>query len=101
MKKVVYSVTRVGKYENSKMTGFGFINETDLIALYKGKDGKRHRRVYEDCLRTCYKTNKPNEYKGSFYEIRECEFEKNMYNFSDDEDLPNSDRATDKRCKNN
>lgn len=31
----------------------------------------------------------------------ECEFEKNMYNFSDDEDLPNSDRATDKRCKNN
>ena len=77
MKKVVYSVTRVGKFENSKMTGFGFINETDLIALYKGKDGKRHRRVYEDCLRTCYKTNKPNEYKGSFYEIRECEFEKN------------------------
>ena len=77
MKKVVYTVTRVGKYGNSKMTGFGFINETDLIALYKGADGKRHRRVYEDCLKTCYKTNKPNEYKGSFYEIRECEFEKN------------------------
>lgn len=31
----------------------------------------------------------------------ECEFEKNMYNFGDEEDLPNSDRATDKRCKNN
>ena len=53
MKKVVYAVTRVGKYGNSKMTGFGFINETDLIALYKGTDGKRHRRVYEDCLKTC------------------------------------------------
>ena len=46
MKKVVYAVTRVGKYGNSKMTGFGFINETDLIALYKGTDGKRHRRVW-------------------------------------------------------
>lgn len=31
----------------------------------------------------------------------ECEFEKNMYNFGDEEDLPNSDQATDKRCKNN
>ena len=31
----------------------------------------------------------------------ECEFEINMYNFGDDENLPNSDRATDKRCKNN
>ena len=30
-----------------------------------------------------------------------CEFEKNMYNFGDQEDLPDSDRATDKRCKNN
>ena len=49
MKKVVYAVTRVGKYENSKMTGFGFINESDLIALYKGKDGKRHS-VYAKTL---------------------------------------------------
>ena len=31
----------------------------------------------------------------------ECEFEKNMYNFGDEDDLPNSDKATDKRCKNN
>ena len=30
----------------------------------------------------------------------ECEFEKNMYNFGDEEDLPESDRATDCRCKN-
>lgn len=30
----------------------------------------------------------------------ECEFEKNMYNFGDEEDLPDSDRATDRRCKN-
>lgn len=30
----------------------------------------------------------------------ECEFEKNMFNFGDYEDLPPSDRATDRRCKN-
>lgn len=31
----------------------------------------------------------------------ECEFEKNMYNFGDEENLPDSDRAIDRRCKNN
>lgn len=31
----------------------------------------------------------------------ECEFEKNMFNFGDDEDLPDSDRLSDLRCKNN
>ncbi|MBQ9235906.1 MAG: hypothetical protein IJ184_05520 [Alphaproteobacteria bacterium] len=30
----------------------------------------------------------------------ECEFEKNMFNFGDFDDLPPSDRATDMRCKN-
>ena len=30
----------------------------------------------------------------------ECEFEKNMFNFGDYEDLPPSDRALDSRCKN-
>lgn len=29
----------------------------------------------------------------------ECEFEKNMFNFGDYEDLPESDRAFDQRCK--
>lgn len=31
----------------------------------------------------------------------ECEFERSMFNFGDEEDLPDSDRATDRRCKNN
>ncbi len=30
----------------------------------------------------------------------ECEFEKSMYNFGDEDDLPDSDRAVDMRCKN-
>lgn len=29
----------------------------------------------------------------------ECEFERNMFNFGDFEDLPPSDRSTDNRCK--
>ncbi len=29
----------------------------------------------------------------------ECEFEKNMFNFGDFEDLPPSDRSVDNRCK--
>lgn len=31
----------------------------------------------------------------------QCEFERNMYNFGEQEDLPDSDRAMDLRCKNN
>ena len=31
MKKVVFSVTKQGRYENTKMTGVGYITGTDLI----------------------------------------------------------------------
>lgn len=31
----------------------------------------------------------------------ECEFEKNMFNFGDYEDLPPSDRSVDRRCTPN
>ncbi len=31
----------------------------------------------------------------------ECAFARDMYNFGEQEDLPNSDRLMDKRCKNN
>mgnify|MGYP003308450470 CR=1 FL=1 len=31
----------------------------------------------------------------------QCEFERNMYNFGEQENLPDSDRAMDLRCKNN
>ncbi len=30
----------------------------------------------------------------------ECAFDRDMYNFGEAEDLPDSDRAMDKRCKN-
>ena len=34
MKKVVYSVTKVGRNENTKMTGLGYITDKDLIILF-------------------------------------------------------------------
>ncbi len=30
MKKVIYSITRLGKVENTKMTGVGYITEDEL-----------------------------------------------------------------------
>lgn len=30
----------------------------------------------------------------------ECEFQKDMFNFGDDDDLPDSDKAMNRRCKN-
>lgn len=33
MKKVVYSVTKIGRTENTKMTGLGYITDKDLVAL--------------------------------------------------------------------
>lgn len=31
----------------------------------------------------------------------QCAFERDMYNFGDEDDLPDSDRAMDRSCKNN
>lgn len=31
----------------------------------------------------------------------QCTFERDMYNYGDQDDLPDSDRAMDKSCKNN
>ncbi|MBQ8881959.1 MAG: hypothetical protein IJY70_01010 [Clostridia bacterium] len=75
MRKVVYSVTKIGRYGNIKTSGFGLLNETDLITFYTGKDGKRHSKVYDDCIRYCHRIGTSNEFKGNYYEIRELEFE--------------------------
>ena len=40
MKKVVYSVTKVGRNENTKMTGLGYITESDLITACISKNEK-------------------------------------------------------------
>ena len=73
MKKVVYSVTRSGKFE-SKLTGIGFITESDLVIACMSKNGKPYIRIFEDCIKNCHPIiGRENEYHGAHYEIREIE----------------------------
>lgn len=78
MKKVVYSVTRYGKNGQTRLTGLGYVTDTDLIIACQSKDNKPYIRVFEDCVKNCsqipYKTG---EHSGSYYEIREVEVDKN------------------------
>lgn len=39
MKKVVFAVTKQGRYENTKTTGVGYITDTDLITACISKSG--------------------------------------------------------------
>ena len=76
MKKVVYSVSRTNRYGSTKMTGLGFITESDLITACLSKKGNAYIRVFEDCVKNCHAVpNRPGEYKGAHYEIREIEVE--------------------------
>ena len=75
MKKVVFSVIRAGKNEN-RMSGIGYITETDLLIPAISKNGKPYIRVFEDYLRYCHKIpNENEEYKGTIYEFHAVEFE--------------------------
>ena len=65
MKKVVYSISRLSRFGNNKMTGVGFIT-----------DGNPYIRVFEDCVKDCHPVaGKEGEFKGPHYEIREVEVE--------------------------
>ena len=87
MKKVVYSVSRTNRYGSTKMTGLGFVTESDLIIACNGKSGKAYIRVFKECgkayirvFKECVKNchavpNRPDEFKGTLYEIREIEVE--------------------------
>ena len=76
MKKVVYSVTRYGKTGQTKVTGLGYITDTDLIIACQSKENKPYIRVFEDCIKDCHPIPyKPGEHSGGYYEIREVEVE--------------------------
>ncbi len=76
MKKVVYSVTRYRKDELIKMSGLGYITDTDLIIACVSQNGKAYIRVFEDCIKDCHPIpDKLGEHKGGCYEIREVEIE--------------------------
>lgn len=76
MQKVVYSVSRLNRFGNTKMTGVGFITERDLITACVSKKGNAYIRVFEDCVKNCHAVSgRDGEFKGAHYEIREVEFE--------------------------
>lgn len=78
MKKVVYSVTRYGKNGLTRLTGLGYVTDTDLIIACQSKDNKPYIRVFEDCIKNCSQIPyKSSEHSGSYYEIREVEVDKN------------------------
>ena len=54
MKKVVYSVSKNNRFGNNKLTGLGFITESDLVIACVSKKGNAYIRVFEDCVKNCH-----------------------------------------------
>ena len=76
MKKVVYSVSKQNRSGSTKMTGLGFVTESDLIIACNGKSGKAYIHIFKECVKNCHAVpNRPDEFKGMLYEIREIEVE--------------------------
>ena len=77
MKKVVYSVTKLGRNEN-KLKGVGYLADNDLVIACISNQGKPYIRVFEDCAKYCrLRHNSTDEFKGSYSEILEVQVEKN------------------------
>ena len=75
MKKVVYSVSRVGK-QDSKMTGIGYITDSDLVIACVSIKGKPYIKVFENALEDCIEVGcSDGEHKGEFREYKEIEVE--------------------------
>ena len=83
MKKVIYSITKLGKIENTKVTGIGYITDEDLITANVSKTGKPYIRIFP-CVKNCHPVmnstdefkghpvmNSTDEFKGAYYEIVE------------------------------
>ena len=76
MKKVIYSVKKLGRFEVNQISGVGYITPTDLITSGIGKNGKSYIRVFEDCQKFLHQIpSKENEYRGVTYEIHELPVE--------------------------
>lgn len=78
MKNVKYSITRFTKKGSFRFTGYGEIDEENLYTSYTDKCGNKVEHIYEDCIRCLHKVaNTDNQFKGSYSEYQEIEFENN------------------------
>ncbi len=84
MKKAIISISKINQYGYTKIaSGLGFIAENNLILKCTNRQGKQYSRVFEDCIKDCHPiVNKPNEFKGTYYEIREIDVETKSGNYS-------------------
>lgn len=77
MKKIVYSVSRVGRFDTPKMSGLGYVVEGNLLISTTSQKGKAYIKVFERSVEYCHKVvGKENEFKGYFTEYKEVEIEK-------------------------
>ena len=82
MKKVYYSVKRYKRNEMIEQKGVGYITDTDLVIACISQNNKPYIRVFEDCIKDCHLIpDKPGEYKGSTYEIREVQIDTGKDNY--------------------
>ena len=66
-KKVKFILTKFTKKGSFRFVGYGEIDNENLYTKSK---------TYEDCIRYCHKMlNSTNEFKGSFTQFEEIEFE--------------------------
>lgn len=71
MKKIVYAITQIGKKENIKKTGVGYITDEDIIIACVSKQNKPYVRVFENAIKDCHLIiGTQNEYKGAYSEIK-------------------------------
>ena len=71
MKKVVYSITKLGKTENTKFKGVGYVTDEELITAGISKNNKPYIRIY-DCVKDCHLIpGTTDEFRDSYYEIVE------------------------------
>ena len=74
--KVVYSVKRSNRYDDTPIKGVGFISDKDLIIACMSKNNKPYVRVFEDCIKSCKAVaGSEDEFKGTYEEFYEADNE--------------------------
>ena len=77
MKKVVYSVQKIGKQENPKVTGLGYLADKDLVIACISQKGKPYIKVFDDVREYCHPiVGRDGEFKGEYTEHCEIDVEK-------------------------
>lgn len=73
LQKVIYSITKLGKNENTKITGIGYITDEELLIATESKNHKSYIRSFE-CIKEMKQDIKnDDEFKGGYFEMFEID----------------------------